>query len=82
MLISALECERVELDTELGKMKTKQNRERDSLNAGKLETLANTEKEIIEEIKQERTKQQELSHKVRHVEMNLCFQLLFVKNEM
>ena len=65
--MKVLEDERCELDTGLDILKSKTNTDRDTLNAFKLQELSKLEKQIIEEIEQERTKIQELQEDVRTV---------------
>ena len=60
----ALEGERVELDTDLSLLRTKQNVDRDTVNAFKLQELASMEKQLIAEIQKERHKIDELSQEV------------------
>ena len=59
-----LEDERHELDSGLNILKSKNNVDRDTLNAFKLQELSKLEKQIIEEIGQERSKIQELQEDV------------------
>ena len=70
----ALEGERVELDTDLSLLRTKQNVDRDTVNAFKLQELASMEKQLIAEIQKERQKIDELSQEVS------CFPPAFTLN--
>ena len=63
-MIAALERERVELDTQMGKMETSQNQDSDTQNGRKLSELAHAEKDYLQEVKEERETIAELKNKV------------------